>query len=129
MCLPNCSALQLDERSNRDNRRSSKRTGGVFSREGRSVIYVSRKLSKAGQNYSNIEREPIAIVFVVTRLKKFLLARRFTLKTDHKPLKYLFAPIEEIPKNSVSNNHEIGYITDWIRFRIEIYTQRANPSH
>ena len=49
------------------------------------------------QNYSNIEREALAIVFVVTRLKQFLLGRRFTIQTDKKPLKYLFAPDEEIP--------------------------------
>ena len=52
------------------------------------------------QNYSNTEREALAIVFVITRFKQFLLGRRFTLQTDHKPLKYLFAPDEEIPKTA-----------------------------
>ena len=79
---------------------SEKTIGGVLSQEGHPVIYVSRKLSQAEQNYSNIEREALAIVFVVTRLKQFLLGRRFTLQTDHKPLKYLFAPDEEIPKTA-----------------------------
>ena len=41
----------------------------VLSQEGHPVIYVSRKLTPAEQNYSNIEREELAIVFVVTRLK------------------------------------------------------------
>ena len=79
---------------------SEKAIGGVLSQEGHPVIYVSRKLSQAEQNYSNIEREALAIVFVVTRLKQFLLGRRFTLQTEHKPLKYLFAPDEEIPKTA-----------------------------
>ena len=79
---------------------SEKDIGGVLSQEGHPVIYVSRKLSQAEQNYSNIEREALAIVFVSTRLKQFLLGRRFTLQTDHKPLKYLFAPDEEIPKTA-----------------------------
>ena len=57
-------------------------------------------MSQAERNYSNIEREALAIVFVVARLKQFLLGRRFTLQTDHKPLKYLFAPDEEIPKTA-----------------------------
>ena len=64
------------------------------------MIYVSRKLSQAEQNYSNIEREALAIDFVVTRWKQFLLGRRFTLQTDHKPLKYLFAPDEGTPKTA-----------------------------
>ena len=42
----------------------------------------------------------MAIVFVVTRLKKFFLGRRFTLQTDNKPLEYLFAPVEKIPKTA-----------------------------
>ena len=79
---------------------SEKALGWVLSQEGHPVIYVSRKLTPVEQNYSNIEREALAIVFVVTRLKQFLLGRRFTLQTDHKPLKYLLAPDEEIPKTA-----------------------------
>ena len=79
---------------------SEKAIGGVLSQEGHPVIYVSRKLSQAEKNYSNIEREALAIVFVVTRLKQFLLGGRFTLQTDHKPLKYLSIADEEIPKTA-----------------------------
>ena len=74
-----------------------KANGGVLSQDGHPVIYVSRKLTPAEQNYSNLERETLTIVFVVTRLKQFLLGRRFTLQTDDNPPKYLFAPDEEIP--------------------------------
>ena len=75
---------------------SEKTIAEVLSQEGHTVIFVSWKLSGAEINYSNNERQTIAIVFVVTRLKKFLLGRRFTLQTEHKPLKYLLAPDEEI---------------------------------
>ena len=37
---------------------------------------------------------------MVTRLKQFLLGRRFNLQRDHKSLKYLLAPGEEIPKTA-----------------------------
>ena len=79
---------------------SEKVIGGVLSQERHPVIYVSRKLSEAEQNYTNIEREALAIVYVVTRLKQFLLGWRFTLQTDHKPLKYLFDPDEQILKTA-----------------------------
>ena len=78
---------------------SEKAIGGVLSQEGRPVKNVSRKLTPAEQNYSNIEREALAIVFVVTRFKQLLHGRRFTLQTDHKPLN-LFAPDEEIQKRA-----------------------------
>ena len=86
---------------------SEKTIGGVLSQEGHPVIYLSKKLSQAEQNYSSFEREALAFVFVVTRLKQFLLGRRFNLQTDHKPLKYLFAPDEEIPKTASAR------ITQW----------------
>ena len=79
---------------------SEKTIGGVLSQEGHKVIYVSRKLTHVEQNYPIIEQEALAIVFAVARFKQFLLGRRFTLQTDHKPLKYLIAPDEEIPKTA-----------------------------
>ena len=88
---------------------SGKVIGGVLSQEEHPVVYVSRKLTPAEQNYLKIEREALAIVFVVTRMKQVLLGRRFTLQADHKPLKYLFAPDEEIPKILMSFDYELKY--------------------
>ena len=79
---------------------SEKTLGGVLSREGHPVKYVSKKLTPGEQNYFNIEREALEIVFVVTKLKQFLLGRIFILQTDHKPLKHLFAPDKKIPKTA-----------------------------
>ena len=77
---------------------SEKAIGGVLSQEGHPVIYVSKTLSQAEQRYSNIEREPQAIVFVVKRLKQFLLSQKFNLETDHRPLELIFATNKELPK-------------------------------
>ena len=63
-------------------------------------------MSPAEQNYSNIDQEALAFLFVVTRLKQFLLGRRFTLQTDQKPLKYLFAPDEDIPKTASTKSQD-----------------------
>ena len=79
---------------------SEKAIGGDLSQEGHPVINVSRQLTPAEQNYSNLEGEALAIVFVVTRLKQFRLGRRFILQRDHKLLKHLFAPDEVIPKTA-----------------------------
>ena len=77
---------------------SEQAVGGVLSREGHLVIYISRKQSSAERNYSNFKLDVLAIVFVVRRLKQNILGHKFLLKTDHKPLQYFFAPDGEIPK-------------------------------
>ena len=75
----------------------------VLTQNGHPVIYISRHLSDAEKNYSNIEREALAIVWAVTRLKDFLLGRKFSINTDHKPLQFLFGENKEIPHATASS--------------------------
>ena len=63
----------------------------------RPVAYGSRVLSSAEKNYSNIEREALALVFGVTNFRQYLLGRTFMLRTDHQPLLKLFGCTEKVP--------------------------------
>lgn len=54
------------------------------------IGFRSRRLSKAERNYSQLEREALALVFGVTKFRDYLLGRSFILVTDHKPLVGLF---------------------------------------
>jgi transposase InsO family protein len=69
----------------------------VINGEERPVMFISRALSSAERNYSQIERESLAIIFAVTRLRQFLLGRPFTVWTDNKPLLALFDPTRRLP--------------------------------
>ena len=64
---PPVQLLSLQKKTTITTDASEKAIGGVISQEGHPVIYVSRKLTPAEQNYSNIEQEALAIVFVVTK--------------------------------------------------------------
>lgn len=75
--------------------------GGVLSimtEEGeRPVAYVSRSLTASERNYSQIEKEALAIIYTVDRLNQYIYGRPFVLVTDHKPLVTIFGPKKGIP--------------------------------
>ncbi len=53
--------------------------------------FTSRALSNAERNYSQIDKESLAIFWGVKRFFNYLFARRFTLYVDCKPLQAIFA--------------------------------------
>ena len=64
------------------------------------VYFASKKLSSAEKNYSQIDKEGLAVVYAVTKFKYFLLGKRFTIRTDHKPLLGLFGRDKQVPQNA-----------------------------
>ena len=54
------------------------------------ISFVSRTLTKAERNYSNLQREARAVIFGVKKFHQYLYGRQFILETDHKPLESLF---------------------------------------
>ena len=66
--------------------------GAVMQQNNKPVLYISKTLSPAERNYSQLDREGLAIVYAVRRLHKYVYGRKFTIVTDHKPLEFLFKP-------------------------------------
>ena len=54
------------------------------------IGFVSRTLSPAERNYSQLEKEGLACIFGIKRFHSYVYGRHFTLITDHKPLLSLF---------------------------------------
>ncbi len=61
------------------------------------VAFVSRTLSPSEKNYSQIDKEALALIFAVKKFHQYLYGRHFTLVTDHKLLLAILGPKKGIP--------------------------------
>ena len=68
--------------------------GGVLVQEHgggqRAIHYYSRKLTPTQSRWPIIEREAYAIVEGIRQFKPYLYGHKFTVYSDHQPLRYLF---------------------------------------
>ncbi|KAF8783054.1 Retrovirus-related Pol polyprotein like [Argiope bruennichi] len=63
------------------------------------IMYLSKKFSSAEQKYSTTERECVAIIYVVQKLKCYLDGKqKFVIQTDHNPLVWLEKNSGTIPR-------------------------------
>ena len=69
--------------------------GGVLSQlqdgEERVIAYANRSLNWAETKYCVTDKELLAIKYFVEYFRHYLLGRHFTVRSDHRPLKFLFS--------------------------------------
>jgi len=63
----------------------------------RPIANASKTLTRSQRNYSQIQKEAMAIVYALKKFYHYLFGRRFIVVTDHKPLLTLFGPEKATP--------------------------------
>ena len=96
----------------------------------RPVAYVSRTLSVAERNYSQLEHEALAIVFAVKKFHYYLFGRSFSIESDHRPLMFLFGEKNGIPQMASSRIQRwaltLSAYSYQIRYRAGKYLSHAD---
>ncbi|KAA3672746.1 uncharacterized protein DEA37_0002723 [Paragonimus westermani] len=63
----------------------------------KATAHAARSLTPAENNYSQIEKEALSIIFIVEEFHRMLYGRRFTLPKDYKLLLTIFGSKKGIP--------------------------------
>ncbi|XP_064487305.1 uncharacterized protein K02A2.6-like [Ornithodoros turicata] len=85
----------------------------------RPIGFRSRTLTSAEKNYSQLEREALALVFGVKRFRDYLLGREFTLVTDHQPLVGLLRSDRPTPVMAAARIQRWSLLLGGYRYKLE----------
>lgn len=69
----------------------------IIEGEEKPVMFVSSTLSAAEKNYSQLHKEALAIIFAINKFHKYIDGLRFTIQTDHQPLRAIFGDKKDVP--------------------------------
>ena len=73
--------------------------GAALLQEGQPVAFTSRALTATERNYTQIEKELLAIVHACEQFDQYLFGREVTVESDHKPLEIILQkPLLAAPK-------------------------------
>ena len=90
--------------------------------EEKPIAYASRTLTQSEQNYPQIEKEALSLVFGVRKFHQFLYGRKFTLLTDHKPLLAILGPKKSLPTLATARMQRWALLLSAYQYEIEYRT-------
>ncbi|XP_063923679.1 uncharacterized protein K02A2.6-like [Zophobas morio] len=94
----------------------------------RPIAFASRSLNSAEKNYSQIDKEALAIIFGVKRFNDYLFGRKFFLYSDHKPLLAIFGENKQIPQLTASRLQRWAIILASFDYELKYVKSKHNYS-
>ena len=85
----------------------------------KAIAHASKTLTPSEKNYSQIEREALALIYGVKKFHQYLWGREFTLQTDYKPLTTIFGKKKGIPPTTAGRLQRWALILMGYSFHIE----------
>ena len=85
----------------------------------KAIAHASKTLTPTEKNYSQIEREALALIYGVRKFHQYLWGRDFTLQTDHKPLTTIFGKKKGIPPTTAGRLQRWALLLMGYSFSIE----------
>ena len=85
----------------------------------RPIAFTSRSLSPAEKNYSQLDKEGLAVVFGVRKFHQYLYGLQFQILSDHKPLHHLFSADKAVPNLASARIQRWALLLSAYRYSIQ----------
>ena len=90
------------------------------------VAFASRTLARAEQNYSQLDKEALAVIFGVKHFHEYIYGRPFTILSDHKPLLRILSESKATPPMASARLQRWSLLLGAYQYRIQY---KAGPEH
>lgn len=99
-----------------------------FENECRPIAFASRVLNKKEFNYSQVEKEALAVKFGVEKFYQYLFGQKFIIETDMKALLTIFGSKKGIPTMVASRLQRWATLLSGFNFEIQCVKPNKNIS-
>ena len=92
------------------------------------MAYLSRALPSSEINYSQIEKESLAIIFVIEKWHQYTFAGHVTIVTDDKPLLSILWEEKGIAQSAASRLQRWAIIFSGYNYNLKCKTEASNSN-